>query len=62
MREFGDRKQRRIFQPKKKKVIGLLQKKSIMRYFIILYFTKYWDSEIKGGREMDCTCFMLRKN
>jgi hypothetical protein len=26
MKEFGDRMQRRIFQPKKKKVVGLLQK------------------------------------
>jgi len=33
-----------------------------MRYFIILLFTKYWDGEIKGGNEMDCTCFILRKN
>jgi hypothetical protein len=29
MREFEDRMQRRIFQPKKRKVVGLLQKKNI---------------------------------
>jgi len=33
-----------------------------MRYFIILLFTKCWDDEIKGGSEMDYTCYMLRKN
>lgn len=66
MTDYGDRMQRRIFQPKGKKVVGLLQKKNIyiyiVRYFITLLFTKYWDGEIKGGSEMDYTCFLLRKN
>jgi hypothetical protein len=62
MTEFGDRVQRRTFQPKKKKVVGLLQKNVYNE--VLYHFTlhKILGTKIKGGSEMDCTCFMLRKN
>jgi hypothetical protein len=60
MREFGDRMQRRIFQPNKKKVVGLLQKNVYNEVLYNFTLLKYRDGEIKGGSEMNCTCFMLR--